>query len=90
MDELKKIFFSPISQFGAKIIKNKCSGNQWAVKHAISSGLMSCSASNTQYCKTLKIPNFGTGQLQTIVIFKLLLKSSFARSYIAICVIYKV
>ena len=33
------------------------------------------------YSKTLKMTNFGTGHLQKIVIFKLLLKPSFARSF---------
>ena len=35
----------------------------------------------TLYSKTLKMTNFGTGHLQKIVIFKLLLKPSFARSF---------
>ena len=36
----------------------------------------------TEYNKTSNMTNFGTGHLQKIIIFKLLLKPSFERSFV--------
>ena len=43
--------------------------------------VLSVKYTETNYSKTLKMTNFGTGHLQKIVIFKLLSKPSFARSF---------